>query len=394
MGTSVGVGFSDHRNPLQAGKEAARKALGQAGVAKPDFVFVFATVGYNQPALIRSIREATAGAPLSGCSGEGVITRDAIAETNFGVSVMVISSDELKFRNAFVEEIDGAAELAGEGLAAEVKPFLDGENPACFLFADGLVFNFDPFLQAFEKALQYPLPIFGGLAADNWAAQKTFQYHDDQVFSGGISCVVMTGKGSIAWGIDHGCVPVGTQRTITRSEGNVIREIDGIPALDALKEYFEEDWQSQWNKTSLNLCLGLPAPVEIQGEYGKYIIRYMSGKDDQAGSVTIQSEIPAGTDIRIVRRDKELIRNGLKDISTNLRETLGDRKAKFVLQFECVGRGKVVFREQEKIEMIRSLQEDIGSDIPWLGFYSYGEIGPIKQVNCFHNFTSVIIVVY
>jgi small ligand-binding sensory domain FIST len=59
-----------------------------------------------------------------------------------------------------------------------------------------------------------------------------------------------------------------------------------------------------------------------------------------------------------------------------------------------VGRGKVVFREQEKIEMIRSLQEDIGSDIPWLGFYSYGEIGPIKQVNCFHNFTSVIIVVY
>jgi small ligand-binding sensory domain FIST len=138
----------------------------------------------------------------------------------------------------------------------------------------------------------------------------------------------------------------------------------------------------------------LPAPVEIQGEYGKYIIRYMSGKDDQAGSVTIQSEIPAGTDIRIVRRDKELIRNGLKDISTNLRETLGDRKAKFVLQFECVGRGKVVFREQEKIEMIRSLQEDIGSDIPWLGFYSYGEIGPIKQVNCFHNFTSVIIVVY
>jgi hypothetical protein len=307
---------------------------------------------------------------------------------------MVISSDELKFRNAFVEEIDGAAELAGERLAAEVKPFLDGENPACFLFADGLVFNFDPFLQAFENALQQPLPIFGGLAADNWAAQKTFQYHDDRVFSGGISCVVMTGQGRISWGIDHGCVPVGTPRTITRSEGNIIREIDGIPALDALKEYFEEDWQSQWNKTSLNLCLGLPAPVEIQGDYGKYIIRYMSGKDDQAGSVTIQSEIPAGTDIRIVRRDKELIRNGLKDISTNLRETLGDRKAKFVLQFECVGRGKVVFREQEKIEMIRSLQEDIGSDIPWLGFYSYGEIGPIRQVNCFHNFTSVIIVVY
>jgi hypothetical protein len=394
MGTVAGVGFSDHRNPIQAGKEAVNKALAQAGIEKPDFVFVFATVGYNQPVLIRSIRETAGGAPLSGCSGEGLITQETVAETNFGVAVMVIASDELRFDNVLITELERGADLAGKRLASEVRALSASDNLACFLFADGLAFNFDPFLKAFEEALPSPLPLFGGLAADNWASQRTYQYHDNQVITGGIACVVLSGRGRFTWGIDHGCVPIGTRRTITRSQGNVIQEIDGIPALEALKDYFDEDWQSQWSKTSLNLCLGLPAADEIQDEYGKFIIRYMPSKDDQDGSVTIQSEVPANSAIWIVRRDKDLIRKGLKAIADRASKALGDQKPKFILQFECVGRGKVVFREQEKTEMIETLQQDIGRDIPWLGFYSYGEIGPIRQYNCFHNFTTVLLAVY
>lgn len=394
MGTSVGVGYSEHRNPVEAGKEAALMALERGGMTRPDFVFVFATVGYRQPLLLQAVREAASGAPLCGCSGEGVITRETVAETNFGVAVMAIRSDELRFDHVFVTDLEGGAGAAGERLAAEVTPYLAEDNLACLLFADGLVFNFDPFLQAFESALPQPLPLFGGLAADNWSARKTYQYHDDRVISGGLSCVLMSGRGGLASGINHGCVPVGTKRTITRGEGNVIREIDGIPALDALKDYFEEDWKSEWNKTSLNLCLGFKTPEAIKEGYEEHIIRYMMGKDDGDGSVTIQSEARDGSDVWIVRRDKELIREGLQAISRSIKETLGEKKAKFILQFECVGRGKVVFREQEKVALIRSLQEELGSDIPWLGFYTYGEIGPVQRLNCFHNFTSVIVAVY
>lgn len=396
MGTAAGVGYSDHRNPAEAGKAAALQALERAGVAKPDFVFVFASVGYNQQLLIGAIREATSGAPLSGCSGEGIITREVVAETNFGVSVMVISSDELRFDNARVREMERDTAVAGERLATEVAPFLADDSVACFLFADGLVFNFDPFLAAFEKALQRtpPLPIFGGLAADNWASRKTYQYHDGEVFSEGISCVIMSGRGAVACGINHGCVPVGSKRTVTSCEGNVIREIDGVPALEALKDYFEEEWMSQWNKASLNLCLGFETPAHMKQAYEEHIIRYMMAKDDEEGSVTIQSDVRDGTDLWIVRRDKELIRSGLHSISSQVREQAGNSRPKFILQFECVGRGKVVFREKEKLELIRSLQEDMGADIPWIGFYSYGEIGPIRGCNCFHNFTAVVAAVY
>lgn len=396
METAAGVGYSIHRNPAQAGKEAAAKALAQAKIEKPDFVFVFATVGYNQQVLIGAIREATANAPLSGCSGEGIITPGIADETNFGVAVMAIRSDELRFHSARVKEISKGADLAGELLAADISPYLAKDSLACFLFADGLSLNFDQFLTAFEKTLQprVNLPLFGGLASDNWALQKTYQYHDDEVFSDGISCVVLSGQADIAWGVNHGCVPLGTKRTITRSSGNTIYEIDGMPALDVLREYSDEDFNDHWNKASLNLCLGFQAPAHIKEAYGDHIIRYMMKRDSREGSVTIQSDVREGADLWLVRRDKELIRSGMKKISDRIKKKAAAKKPKFVLHFECVGRGKAVFRDAEKIEMITSLQREIGQDVPWIGFYTYGEIGPVRQHNCFHNFTSVVTAIF
>ena len=51
MGTTAGVGYSVRRNPAEAGREAALKAKQQAWTEAPDFVFVFATIGYNQQVL-------------------------------------------------------------------------------------------------------------------------------------------------------------------------------------------------------------------------------------------------------------------------------------------------------------------------------------------------------
>jgi hypothetical protein len=227
--------------------------------------------------------------------------------------------------------------------------------------------NFDPFLTAFEKTLarKSALPIFGGLAADNWTSLKTYQYHDDDVFSDGISCVVLSGKGDIAWGVDHGCVPVGSKRTITRGQGNTIYEIDGVPALETLKEYSDEDGEDHWNKTSLNLCLGFKTPEQLKKTYGEYMVRYMMGRDRDEGSVTIQSDVREGTDLWIVRRDKELIKSGMRTISSRIKDKVGTKRPKF-----------------------------IGEDIPWIGLYTYGEIGPIEEHNCFHNFTAVVAAVY
>ncbi len=396
MGTMVGVGYSFHRNPVEAGREASLNAMGQADIDKPDFVLVFATVGYNQQILIDTINDVTCHAPLSGCSGEGIITQDVISETNFGVAVMVIKSDELRLYNTCATGIEGRLDVAGERLAAELNPILMADSIACLIFADGLIFNFDIFMETFEKALPRDRkpPVLGGMAADNWATRRTYQYHNNKVLSGGISCVAISGRGDIICGVHHGCVPIGSRHTVTRSKGNVIYEIDGTPALKAMQDFFEDDWQNHWNRTSINLCLGFKTPEKIRCHYEEFVIRYMITKNEQEGSVTIQSDVKEGTDLWMVRRDNELIMSGLQKLAQRLKEELGTRKPKFIMQFECAGRGKVFLRDRVKIELITSLQRDMGGDIPWIGFYGYGEIGPVADQNCFHNFTTVVSVVY
>jgi small ligand-binding sensory domain FIST len=73
---------------------------------------------------------------------------------------------------------------------------------------------------------------------------------------------------------------------------------------------------------------------------------------------------------------------------------LGEKKPTFVLHFDCAGRGKVLFRDQEKQDLLQGLQQQVGPDVPWLGFFTYGEIGPLHKRNCFHNYTLVLLAVY
>ena len=90
MTTNAGVGLSRQHNPNLAGREAAEQALKKAGIVKPDFVFMFASIGYDQPSVLRAVREATGGAPLTGCSVEGTIDGDDADESNFSVLVTAI----------------------------------------------------------------------------------------------------------------------------------------------------------------------------------------------------------------------------------------------------------------------------------------------------------------
>src|SRR3712207_862662 len=99
MTINAGVGMSRHHNPNVAGREAADQALEKAGVSKPDFVLMFASIGYDQPTLVRAVREITGGAPLTGCSAEGTINGDDADESNFSVVVTAISSDELQWHH-------------------------------------------------------------------------------------------------------------------------------------------------------------------------------------------------------------------------------------------------------------------------------------------------------
>src|ERR671917_353349 len=140
MTTKAGVGMSRHHNPSIAGREAAEQALQKAGVSKPDLVFLFGSIGYDQHSLVRAIRETTGGAPLSGCSAEGTINGDDADESNFSVVVTVISSDELRWHHGIARGlVEGDSRAVGQRVAKDLLPHLSSDTIGLFVFPDGRV---------------------------------------------------------------------------------------------------------------------------------------------------------------------------------------------------------------------------------------------------------------
>ncbi|MFN7975012.1 MAG: FIST N-terminal domain-containing protein [Acidobacteriota bacterium] len=394
MGTRAGVGISHHRNPKLAGQEAARSALKSAGLDRPDFVFLFASVGYDQEAMLSGVRHATGRAPLAGCSGEGVIAGAEADESNFSVAVMTIASDELSFSHGLETGLREDPEGTGTRVGKTVAARLGTDAQALFVFADGLCFNFDRFASGLARELpaDQSLRLFGGTAADNWELKRTYQYRDDQIVSEGVSHVLMSGNARVVWAVSHGCVPLGVERRVTRARGNVIYEIDGKPVLEVLREYLVGEEIESWQKAIVNLSLGFRAPGSMRG-YDEYLIRFMPAKDDAAGSVTIPTEVPTGTGIWMTRRDHEKIASGLDRMASEIHARLEGAQPKMVFQFDCAGRGKVVFRDQQKTDLLARLRAGVAPEAPWLGVYTYGEIGPVGTANCFHNYTAVVMAI-
>jgi hypothetical protein len=402
MATKAGVGMSRHHNPKVAGREAAEQALKNAGVDRPDYVFMFASVGYDQRSLLQAVRETTGEAPLSGCSAEGTINGDDADESNFSVVVTAISSDELRWHNGIVRGlIEGDSRTVGKRVAQDLLPHLSAETIGLFVFPDGrndfgvATDSLDNFFAGLEENLpsERSLPLWGGGSNNNFnMASPTYQYCDDEVITDGVSYALLSGEAQAGWALSHGLMPIGSERIVTRSQGNVIYEIDGQPATEVLKEYLPEHALADdrnWMDYAISLALCFRAPSYMKDE--EYVVRGVPAVKMADGSIIVQTEVQEGTSIWFSSRDKEKLATGLDRMAAQIKEQLGGEKPKLVLQFECATRGKMMFREQEKLQFLRHFRRSVDPDVPWAGYYCAGEIGPVEEHNDHHLYTSVVL---
>jgi hypothetical protein len=402
MATKAGVGMSRHHNPNIAGREAAQKALKKAGVDKPDFIFMFASIGYDQRSLLWAVHEATGGAPLTGCSAEGTINGDDADESNFSVVVTAISSDELRWHNGIVRGlVEDDTRAVGKRVAKDLLPHLSADTIGLFVFPDGRVDfgvatdSLDNFFAGLEENLpsEQFLPMWGGGANNSFNMEEPpYQYCDDEVISGGVSYALLSGEAQASWAISHACIPIGGERIVTRSKGNVIYEIDGKPATEVLKEYLPEQALADdrnWMRYAISLALCFRAPSYMKDE--EYVVRGVPAVKMADGSIFVQTEVPEGTSIWFSSRDKEKITTGFDRMARQIKEQLGGEKPKLIFQFECATRGKMMFREKEKLKILDQFRQSVGPDVPWAGYYCAGEIGPVEEHNLRHLYTSVVL---
>lgn len=391
MTTRAGVGMSLNHSPNVAGREAGEKALKKAGVNEPDFVFMFASAGYDQHSLLRAVRDTTGGASLSGCSGGGTIGGDEADESNFSVVVMAITSDELWWTNGLATGLSADSRAVGQLVADTLSPDVGADAVGLLVFPDAWTANVDQFLAGLEGDLPSDrfLPIWGAAAPDD-AMVQSYQYCDDEVVSDGVAYALLLGEAKASWAIGMSYIPIAGERTVTRSQGNVIYEIDGKPALEVLQEYLPDPaLTDDWRRFILTFALCFRAPSYMKDE--EHTFRTITSLSKADGSITLQTEVQEGTSVWFSIRDKDKTITGLDLMADRIKQELGGDQPKLVFHFDCKARGKTMFPDQARLRLLRQFQQAIGPEAPWAGFYSAGEIGPVGEHNCYHNYTAVVL---
>ena len=396
MATKAGVGMSYHHNPNFAGREAAEQALKKAGVERPDFVFMFGSIGYDQHSLVRTVRETTGGAPLTGCSAEGTINGDEADESSFSVVVTAISSEELRWHNGLARGLSTEPRAVGKRVAQDLLPHRSTDTIGLFVFPDGRIDNLEHFLAGLEGNLPSGrfLPLWGGGANNTITLEEpTYQYCDDEVVSDGVAYTLLSGEAHTAWAMSHSVIPIGGERKVTRSHGNVIYEIDDKPALEVLKEYLPEGTlveDRDWMRYAVSLSLCFRAPSYMKDE--EYVVRGVPTVRMADGSIIVQGmEVQEGTSIWLSSRDKEKLATGFDRMASQIKQQLEGDQPNLIFQFECATRGKMMLRDQEKLQFLRQFRQSLDPDVPWAGFYTRGEIGTVEEHNDRHLYTAVVL---
>ncbi|MGZ3443831.1 MAG: FIST signal transduction protein, partial [Polyangia bacterium] len=349
--------------------------------------------GHDQQALLDGVRAVTGAAPLSGCSAEGVISRAGSDESSHAVGVMVFASNQLRFQTLVARGLSAQSKQSGSALVGGAKRSDEG-GELLLVFPDGLTLQSAQLFAGIEAGLARPLQVVGGAAGEMLQFQRTYQYHDGEVLSDAVTGVLIAGDFETEIEVSHGCDVVGTELTVTRAEGGQVFEIDGRPAWSVIQEYLEDDSEDLDGLAVSYSCLAERLSSEGSEGYGPFVIRVPLQLDKATGALNFPGELRTGAKVFMARRDPERIRQNAIRSAQLIAERRRGQSPLAVLQFDCTGRGRLLFGERTSADLIASMQQALDPTAPWLGFHTYGEIAPVLGRMHYHNYTVVLCAIY
>ncbi|MEG0503000.1 MAG: ATP-binding protein, partial [Raoultibacter sp.] len=173
--------------------------------------------------------------------------------------------------------------------------------------------------------------------------------------------------------IMHGCCPASGYYTVTKSDGPVILEINGEPALDFMDEILGASITPQ--EYPFFLLFGVNhGDSWIDYSEDDYASRLCFGIDEKRrGIIMFEPDMVPGTKFQIMYRSLAL--DYMRPRIESLFESLGDREPIFCMYIDCAGRcagyGGV---DMEDAVVVRQI---VGDRAPLLGLYTGVEIAPM-----------------
>ncbi len=353
---------------------------GELGQSQLALVFG-ATELLKRQDLRRELRAAYPAAHLAGCSTAGEICGVQVNDDSLVVTAVHFRSTRIEGTRTTIQSRQ-ESEQAGERLAQS----LDGDGLVHVLvFSDGLNINGSDLVRGLTRHLPRDIAVTGGLSGDSSRFGETLVLWDGEAERDSVAVLGFYGPElQVGYGSLGGWDPFGPERLITRSDGNVLYELDGRSALDLYKLYLGKHAEE------------LPAsallfPLSLRTRTSDHpVVRTIVSVDETEQSMTFVGDMPTGAYARLMKANFDRLIDGAIGAARTSYEALGSSAPDLALLISCVGRKLVL--QQRIEEEVEGVREVLGDDTVLAGFYSYGEISPFTpSAKCeLHNQTMTI----
>ncbi|WCT10947.1 FIST signal transduction protein [Mucilaginibacter jinjuensis] len=312
---------------------------------------------------------------LSSTAGE--IINDNVFDESVAVTAIQLEKSRLNCVKTTVKEHESSC-AAGKFLINNLD-----KNGLRFVFviSDGMHINGSDLIAGINSELPEGVLVTGGLAGDADRFNHTYTGLNAAASEGNIILTAFYGDElQIGHGSSGGWDEFGPERTITKSDKNVLYEIDGKNALDLYKQYLG-DYVNELPGSALLF----PISLHIKGSSDN-LVRTILSINEQDKTMTFAGNLPEGSKVRLMKANFDK----LIDASSKAAGDADTENPQLAILVSCVGRKLVLLdRTDEEIMIVK---EALGDAVKVTGFYSYGELSPYNNKSqCeLHNQTMTI----
>jgi hypothetical protein len=374
------IGISDDIDLDAAIEEVIGQCLKQLGTCRPQAGILFSScMDADFPKILNRILRDFPGLQLIGCTSDGEISR----ETGFiedSLALLLLSSNTLEFATAVATNISGNAKDSFRTAFQDAcKTFR--KKPACaFIFPDGLTSIGVALDDVFRYAFGDSFPVFGGSAGDHYLFTGCYQFHNDKVYSDAAPILVIAGDVEIDCAIRTGPIPTGFQYTLGKHEKNVVYEIDGKTAVAFYQEHLGE-YRQEFSEFPLAV---------YENKKTDFYLRDPLHLHQESGSIVFVGTFPEHCTVRLTLVSQNDVLDAAEQANLSILDKKSGSEPELLFIFPCTWVRHIL---GSKTNDTFTLLRQAPGEIPFFGFYCYGEIAPfaLGTPSQFHNDTYVII---
>ncbi|GLB53437.1 histidine kinase [Neptunitalea chrysea] len=314
-------------------------------------------------------------------STSGNISANMVNDDSITITAMEFDKTSFEIHTENVLDKKGDDYQTGSNL---MKKFSEEDLQFMFLVTDGSFINGSNLTRGFSNAMNNRILVTGGMCADDTRFERTLSSYNENPKEGEIVAIGFYGTSlEVTSAIYGGWTPFGPKRIVTKSDGNMLFELDGLPALELYKNYLGD-------KAKDLPASALLYPLNVVAQGTKHsIVRSILNIDEEQNAIILAGDIPEKSKVQLMMTNVDNIATASE---TATRMAMESRKTSPDLAFlvSCIGRKLVL--DQRVEEEVEEVLEVVGTDTVLSGFYSYGEIAPFQgEGGCrLHNQTMTI----